>query len=127
MGFATEGARALIDAGFRYRGVQSIVADTVVEHEASRRVLENLGFGPIAKKQPTLGDRLSCIGSGRNPPSAHRVDFLVGHGARDDGDGNRELSRRLQHGRNQGSRTFLAVAGRGQNENGDILFLDDVH
>ena len=43
-GFATEGSRALIRRGFTEFGVQCVVADTVAENIASRRVLEKAGL-----------------------------------------------------------------------------------
>jgi RimJ/RimL family protein N-acetyltransferase len=43
-GYATEGARALIDHAFRQRGVQRVLAETMVVHTASRRVLEKCGM-----------------------------------------------------------------------------------
>ncbi len=43
-GYATEGAKALIDAGFMEHGVRRVVADTMVVHVASRRVMEKSGL-----------------------------------------------------------------------------------
>ena len=43
-GYATEGARALIDRGFAELGVQRVVATTMAVNLASRRVLEKAGL-----------------------------------------------------------------------------------
>ncbi len=43
-GYATEGARALIDKGFRESGVNCVTATTYEENQASRRVMEKLGM-----------------------------------------------------------------------------------
>lgn len=43
-GFATEGSRALIDAGFERFGVERAYAETMAVHAASRRVMEKCGM-----------------------------------------------------------------------------------
>lgn len=43
-GYATEGARALLQKGFEQWGVQRVMATTYEENRASRRVLEKLGM-----------------------------------------------------------------------------------
>lgn len=43
-GYATEGARALIDKGFQAPLVNHIVAETLAVHMASRRVMEKAGM-----------------------------------------------------------------------------------
>ncbi len=43
-GFATEGARALIDNGFQTSALTRVVADTMAVHTASRRVMEKAGM-----------------------------------------------------------------------------------
>ncbi len=43
-GMATEIAEALLDIGFREHGLQNIVAYTLTDHRASRRVMEKVGF-----------------------------------------------------------------------------------
>ena len=43
-GYGTEGARALIDAGFSRHGVRRVVAEAMVVHVASRRVMEKAGL-----------------------------------------------------------------------------------
>lgn len=43
-GFASEGARALVDWGFRSAGYDTIVATTMSVNQASRRVMEKLGM-----------------------------------------------------------------------------------
>jgi len=43
-GYGTEGSRALIRAGFIEHGVERVVAETMVVHTASRRVMEKAGL-----------------------------------------------------------------------------------
>jgi RimJ/RimL family protein N-acetyltransferase len=43
-GYAAEGSRALIAAGFRDHGVRRVVAETMAVHTASRRVMEKAGL-----------------------------------------------------------------------------------
>jgi RimJ/RimL family protein N-acetyltransferase len=43
-GYATEGSQALIHKGFTELGVHRVVAETMVVHPASRRVMENAGL-----------------------------------------------------------------------------------
>ena len=43
-GLATEGSRALIDLGFAELGASRVVAETMVVHTASRRVMEKCGM-----------------------------------------------------------------------------------
>ena len=43
-GFATEGALALVDKGFREHGVRRVYAHTMVVNVASRRVMEKVGL-----------------------------------------------------------------------------------
>ena len=43
-GFASEGARALIDKGFAELGVDRVVADTMTVNTGSRRVMEKAGL-----------------------------------------------------------------------------------
>ena len=43
-GYAAEGSRALIDAGFRDHGVRRVVAETMAVNTASRRVMEKCGL-----------------------------------------------------------------------------------
>jgi len=44
LGYATEGARALIDKGFREGGATCVTGTTYEENQSSRRVLEKLGM-----------------------------------------------------------------------------------
>ena len=46
-GYATEGCRALIDDGFANRDVRRVLAETLVVHTASRRVMEKCGLRPV--------------------------------------------------------------------------------
>ena len=43
-GYATEGARAIIDKGFESPDVSQVVAETMAIHRASRRVMEKAGM-----------------------------------------------------------------------------------
>lgn len=43
-GLATEGARALVDAGFRTQGVRRVFATTMAVNHASRRVMTKVGL-----------------------------------------------------------------------------------
>jgi ribosomal-protein-alanine N-acetyltransferase len=43
-GYATEIARASLDVGFRLLGLQDIVAFALPQNQASRRVMEKVGF-----------------------------------------------------------------------------------
>ncbi len=57
-GYATEAARALIDAFFAYTPERELVASTRADNPASRRVLEKCGFvhvGSRRKKFPARG------------------------------------------------------------------------
>lgn len=52
-GYATEGAEALIDAGFTRQGVRRVVAETLAVHVASRRVMEKAGLTLVrTSRQP---------------------------------------------------------------------------
>jgi RimJ/RimL family protein N-acetyltransferase len=46
-GLATEGSRALIDLAFARGGARRVVAETMVVHSASRRVMEKAGMRPV--------------------------------------------------------------------------------
>ncbi|MTD14212.1 GNAT family N-acetyltransferase [Nakamurella sp. YIM 132087] len=46
-GLASEGSIALVDKGFREQGVSRVVAETMVVHTASRRVMEKAGLRPV--------------------------------------------------------------------------------
>jgi RimJ/RimL family protein N-acetyltransferase len=43
-GYAAEGARALVDTGFRDHGVRRVLAQTMTVHVGSRRVMEKAGL-----------------------------------------------------------------------------------
>lgn len=46
-GYATEGARALVERGFVQWGVERVIATTYEENRASRRVMEKLGMSHV--------------------------------------------------------------------------------
>ena len=57
-GYAAEGARALVDAGFREHGVRRVVAETMVVHTASRRVMEKAGLRLVRTFHQPWPDRI---------------------------------------------------------------------
>lgn len=62
-GFATQAARALIDAGFLFSGARSISASVRVTNTASRKVLERCGFqyeGGALCERAAWGDSVSA-------------------------------------------------------------------
>jgi RimJ/RimL family protein N-acetyltransferase len=65
-GYATEGSRALISKGFTDFGVQRVVAETMVAHAASRRVMEKAGLTLVRTfhqpwPYPIEGDELGDV------------------------------------------------------------------
>ena len=65
-GYATEGSRALISKGFTDFGVQRVVAETMVGHVASRRVMEKAGLTLVRTFRqpwpyPIEGDELGDV------------------------------------------------------------------
>lgn len=56
MGYATEGARALIDAGFRMSHIERVIATTYEENLASQRVMEKLGMTLVRRFRITADD-----------------------------------------------------------------------
>jgi RimJ/RimL family protein N-acetyltransferase len=65
-GYATEGSRALISKGFTDFGVQRVVAETMVGHVASRRVMEKAGLTLVRTfhqpwPYPIEGDELGDV------------------------------------------------------------------
>lgn len=46
-GYATEGSQGLIDKGFGEDGLERVVAETMVAHAASRRVMERCGMRAV--------------------------------------------------------------------------------
>ena len=57
-GYATEGARALIDKGFSEWGVRRVVATTYEHNLASRRVMEKVGMALVRRFRITPQDIL---------------------------------------------------------------------
>ena len=55
-GYATEGARALVDKSFDEWGVQRVVATTYQDNLASRRVMEKLGMTLVRRFRITAED-----------------------------------------------------------------------
>lgn len=46
-GYATEGSQGLIDTGFAEHGIERVLAETMVVHAASRRVMERCGLRAV--------------------------------------------------------------------------------
>ncbi len=57
-GFASEGARALVDWGFAAAGYRRIVAETMAVNLGSRRVMEKLGMRHVATEFPIYSNPL---------------------------------------------------------------------
>ena len=53
-GFASEGAQAALDYGFRARGLEEIVSMTTVGNHRSRRVMERLGMSHTKPTTSTI-------------------------------------------------------------------------
>ncbi|MBQ9873449.1 MAG: GNAT family N-acetyltransferase [Thermoguttaceae bacterium] len=51
-GFATEAIRALVDWGWTRRDLRGLVAETLKENAASRRVLTKCGFAVVGEERP---------------------------------------------------------------------------
>ena len=65
-GYAAEASVALIDKGFTELGVRRVVAQTMVAHKGSRRVMEKSGLRPIRTfhqdwPDPIPGDELGDV------------------------------------------------------------------
>ncbi|GAB2993473.1 GNAT family N-acetyltransferase [Amycolatopsis acidiphila] len=58
-GYATEGARALVDKGFRELGVERVVGYTMTVNRASRRVLEKAGLRYVRTFHPEWPDPIA--------------------------------------------------------------------
>lgn len=63
-GYATEGSRALIDKGFTEFGVRRVVAETLADNWASRRVLEKSGLIQVAAFASAEPDAVGHTGPG---------------------------------------------------------------
>lgn len=57
-GYATEGCRALIDKGFAEQGVRRVLAEAMVVHTASRRVMEKSGLRLVRVFHADWPDRI---------------------------------------------------------------------
>jgi RimJ/RimL family protein N-acetyltransferase len=57
-GYATEGCRALIDKAFAEHGVRRVLAETMVVHSASRRVMEKSGLQLVRVFHADWPDRI---------------------------------------------------------------------
>lgn len=55
-GYATEGARALIDHGFSVLGIERVYATTYQDNYASRRVMEKMGMALVRSYRLTPAD-----------------------------------------------------------------------
>lgn len=68
-GFATEGARALVDRGFAELGVERVVADTMAVNTGSRNVLEKVGLRFVRIHQGEVFYELTRAGWSGRPGS----------------------------------------------------------
>jgi RimJ/RimL family protein N-acetyltransferase len=75
-GYATEGARALIDRGFTELGARRIVATTMTVNAASRRVLEKLGLRLVRTFQLDWPEYLQGAEHGDVEYALDRDDWL---------------------------------------------------
>lgn len=68
MGFATEMARALIQNAFADDRVRKVIAHAASDNAASRRVLDNCGFIPVAMDEERGGYRYELAERGPSVP-----------------------------------------------------------
>lgn len=75
-GYATEGARALIDKGFTELGVQRVFAETMAVNAGSRRVMEKAGLRLVRTfHAPWVGDPIEGIELGEVECALDRADW----------------------------------------------------
>jgi RimJ/RimL family protein N-acetyltransferase len=74
-GYATEGARALVDRAFAELGVQRIYAETMAVNTASRRVLEKAGFRHVRTFHLTWDDPIEGTEHGEVEYELRRADW----------------------------------------------------
>lgn len=67
-GFATEGARALVEKGFTELGVERVVADTLAVNTGSRHVLEKVGLRVVRSHDGEVDYALTRSGWLRTQP-----------------------------------------------------------
>jgi len=84
-GFATEGARALIDAGFSRFGVMRVVASTMAVNVASRRVMEKSGLRYVRTFHQEWPDRIDGDEHGDVEYAITRPEWLAARTRRTDG------------------------------------------
>ncbi|MFD8143992.1 GNAT family N-acetyltransferase [Streptomyces sp. NPDC059708] len=82
-GYATEGARALIDRGFTGLGVERVTASTPAVHAAARRVLEKAGLSVVRH------------GTGDRPEAVERSGRGGGGGGVEGGEGDGDVEYEL--------------------------------
>jgi RimJ/RimL family protein N-acetyltransferase len=58
-GYATEGSSALVDSAFRDHRARRVVAETMVVHTASRRVMEKVGLRLVRTFQADWPDKIA--------------------------------------------------------------------
>ncbi|QGK72325.1 GNAT family N-acetyltransferase [Allosaccharopolyspora coralli] len=76
-GYATEGARALIDNGFRVLGVRRVVASTMAVNTGSRRVLEKCGLRHVRTVHLDWPDPLPGSEHGDTEYALDRVEWAA--------------------------------------------------
>ena len=78
-GYATEGSRALIDKGFTEFGVRRVVAETLADNWASRRVLEKSGLSQVAAFASAEPDAVGRAGPGHVVYQLTRAGWAAQH------------------------------------------------
>ena len=81
-GYATEGARALVDKGFRDLGVRRVVADTMTVNARSRRVLEKVGLVFVRRFTGDWAEVIEGSDQGDVEYALDRAAWAAGRGGR---------------------------------------------
>ncbi|SNT38482.1 Protein N-acetyltransferase, RimJ/RimL family [Asanoa hainanensis] len=82
LGYATEGARAVVDKGFEELGVRLVVADTMTVNTGSRRVLEKVGLRFVNQFHTDWPDVIEGSEQGDVAYELTRAAWAADHGAR---------------------------------------------
>lgn len=75
LGYATEGARALLHRAFTELGARRVIATTMVVNAASRRVMEKLGMSPVLTVHRTWPETIEGSEHGDVEYALTREDF----------------------------------------------------
>lgn len=79
-GYATEGARALIDKAFAELGVQRVYAEAMAVNTASRRVLEKAGLSLVRTFHVSWADPIAGVEYGEVEYDIRRDDWEAARG-----------------------------------------------